>query len=216
MVEFKKSVVADLRASIPENTAGGFTQPFGGAVAVDVGQVSSNISNLKSEISDLRAARREVGAPRPQSDAGESAPSADRIAVTRADLERYRALCENPGVLAELARKLTSDSSLNLETDYLEFLEAKAAGADMNERTPIAGPRGLVTGNLRARTGPGLPVVDSLADEQRRIAQLRVRMQEIEAMHSAAKPAPPLSTEAADAIASDDTPDPAMPKNSLE
>jgi len=92
-----------------------------------------------------------------------------------------------------------------LETDYLEFLETKAAGADMNERTPIAGPRGLVTGNLRARPGPGLPAVDSLADEQRRIAQLRARMQEIEAIHSAAKPAPHLSDEVADAIACDDT-----------
>ena len=101
-----------------------------------------------------------------------------------------------------------------METDYLEFLETKAAGADMNERTPIAGPRGLVTGNLRARPpGAGLPTVDSLADEQRRIAQLRVRMQEIEAMHSVAKPAPLLSAEAADAIASDDTTDPATPQS---
>jgi hypothetical protein len=194
-VGFKKAILDELRASIPEKTVGELTPIFDNAGGVDVGQAPSHISNLKSEISDL---------------------SADRREVTRADLERYRALYENPGVLAELARKLTAGSSQDLETDYLEFLETKAAGADMNERTPIAGPRGLVTGNLRARTGPGLPAVDSLADEQRRIAQLRARMQEIEAMRSAAKPAPHLSDEVAHAIASDDTPDPAMPKNSLE
>jgi len=208
-VGFKKSILDNLRESIPENTAGP--------------------SELNSSLADqvvgrARWARRQcIGAPggralpRGSTTEGcyddklktlpvvEESPAEDRITVTRADLERYLALYENPGVLAELARKLTADSSRDLETDYLEFLETKAAGADMNERTPMAGPRGLVTGNLRARPGAALPAVDSLADEQRRIAQLRARMQEIEAMHSAAKPAPPLSVEAADAIASDDT-----------
>jgi hypothetical protein len=206
-VGFKKKILDDLRASIPENTTvpelfvkksnpGDLTSPLGSAGAVDVGRVSppANVSCG-------------VGAPRPQSEVKSEGSAEDRVAVTRADLERYRSLFANPGVLAELARKLTADSNRNLETDYLEFLETKAAGADMNERTPIAGPRGLVTGNLRARPGPGLSVVDSLADEQRRIAQLRARMQEIEAMHSAAKPAPPLSDEVAHAIASDDTTD---------
>jgi hypothetical protein len=185
-VEFEKAILDELRASIPEKVAAsGLSQE-----KVNVGQVSppANVSCG-------------VGTPRPQLEAR----SEDRISITRADLERYRALYENPGVLAELARKLTANSDRDLETDYLEFLETKAAGADMNERTPIAGPRGLVTGNLRARPGPGLPAVDSLADEQRRIAQLRARMQEIEAIHSAAKPAPHLSDEVADAIACDDT-----------
>jgi hypothetical protein len=196
-VGFKKAIMADLRASIPEKTVGDLSKKEIGGAATSAPSRSepSQISNLKSEISDLSAGRREV---------------------TRADLERYRALYTNPGVLAELARKLAADPGRDLETDYLEFLETKAAGADMNERTPIAGPRGLVTGNLRARTGPGLPTVDSLADEQRRIAQVRVRMQEIEAMHSAAKPASPLSAEAADAIASDDTTNPVGSENLLE
>ena len=196
-VGFKKAIMADLRASIPEKTAGDLSKKEIGGTATSAPSRSEplQIPNLKSEISDLNAGRREV---------------------TRADLERYRALYTNPGVLAELARKLAADPGRDLETDYLEFLETKAAGADMNERTPIAGPQGMVTGNLRARTGPGFQAVDNLADEQRRIAQLRARMQEIEAMHSAAKPAPSLSAEAADAIASDDTTDPAGSKNSLE
>ncbi|HSY54505.1 MAG TPA: TraM recognition domain-containing protein, partial [Opitutaceae bacterium] len=194
-VGFKKASMDDLRASISEKTAGDLSTKAIGEAATSAPSRSEplQISNLKSEISDFSAGRREV---------------------TRADLERYRALYENPGVLAEMARKLTADPGRDLETDYLEFLETKAAGADMNERTPIAGPQGMVTGNLRARTGPGLPAVDSLADEQRRIAQLRARMQEIEVMHSAAKPAPPLSAEVADAIASNDTTDPAGSENS--
>jgi hypothetical protein len=190
-VEFKKSIVADLRASIPEEIA------VPGATAKK--DIPSDLTML------FDSAAYGVRAPRPQSDTREKTPAEDRITVTRADLERYRELYSNPGVLAELARNLMADAGLDLETDYLEFLETKAAGADMNERTPIAGPRGLVTGNLRARPGPGLPAVDSLADEQRRIARLRARMQEIEAMHSAAKPAPGLSAEVADAIASDET-----------
>jgi hypothetical protein len=197
-VGFKKNILDDLRASIPEKT-------------VDDPRILSGIELVRNQAGALNVGRVPspanascgVGAPRPQSDSKEDVLSEDRITVTRADLERYRALYENPDVLAELARKLVADPGQDLETDYLEFLETKAAGADMNERTPIAGPQGLVMGNLRARTGPGLPTVDSLADEQRRIARLRARMQEIEAMHSAAKPAPLLSAEAADAIASD-------------
>jgi hypothetical protein len=203
-VEFKKAILENLRASIPEKAVGpalSEKSPASGdgqAAAIDVGGVASPRDQPQCG----------VRAPRPQED--------EFGAVTRADLERHRALYENPGVLAELARKLTADASLDLETDFLEFLETKAAGADMNERTPIAGPRGLVTGNLRARPGPGLPVVDSLADEQRRVAQLRALMRELETIRLAAGPVLPLSDEAADAIASDDTTDPAMPKNSPE
>jgi hypothetical protein len=198
MAGFKKNILDDLRASIPEETVddpkmlSGIELVGNQAGAINVGRVPSPANGSCG-----------VRAPHPQPDGKENVLSEDRITVTRADLERHRVLYENPGVLAELARKLVADPGQDLETDYLEFLETKAAGADMNERTPIAGPRGLVTGNLRARTGPGLPAVDSLADEQRRIARLRAWMQEIEAMHSAAKPAPLLSAEAADAIASD-------------
>ncbi len=248
-VEFKKGILADLRASITKNTAvseasaiksdpGVVTPPASGP-----GIDTNGPSDLGSSLADLavgRARRESVGASggdkcrnlvgdeckslvgrvlshdsniegcwggdkQKALSVREETPSEDRISVTRADLERYRALYANPGVLAELARKLTADSGLDLETDYLEFLETKLAGADMNERTPIAGPRGLVTGNLQARSGSGLPTVESLAEEQRRIAQLRARMQEIEAMHSAAKPAQPLRDEVAEAIASDDT-----------
>jgi hypothetical protein len=188
-VGFEKSILAGLRASVPENSvvAVPAEKPPASdewqAKATDVVRGHSEVSNLRSEISDLHP-------------------------VTRAGLERHRELYATPGVLAELARKLTADSRLDLETDYLEFLETRAAGAGMNERTPIAGPRGLVTGNLRARPGPDLPVVDNLADEQHRVVQLRTLMQELAAMHSAARPVPPLSDEAANAIAGDDTTDP--------
>jgi hypothetical protein len=140
-----------------------------------------------------------------QTEAREGVPAEDQIPITWADLERYRELYSNPGVLGELARKLMPDSSLDLETDYLEFLEAKAAGGDLNERMPIAGPRGLVTGNLRARSGLDFQVVDGVANEQRRIGRLRLWMQEFEALRSAvaAVSVSPVSEEAADTIARD-------------
>jgi hypothetical protein len=193
-VKFKKDLVDDFRASTLGNTAGDLIPIFGSAGAIDAGRVPPPANTSGG-----------VRVPRPQPDARKGALSEDQITITPSDLENYRALYANPGVVGELASKLMADRGLGLEINYLEFLETKAAGADMNERTSMAGPHGLVAGNLRARSGPGLPAVDSLADEQRRIGRLRIQMQELEALRSAIADVPvsPLGDEAADAIASD-------------
>ncbi|MGA3006976.1 MAG: TraM recognition domain-containing protein [Opitutaceae bacterium] len=212
-VEFKKDVLAALRDSVAKETADNLVRSLGDAGAMNTGRAPSEIPNLKSDLSDPHLVGYER-VPRLPPAIGEGGPSEDQFKVTRADLERHRSHYANPGVLAELARRSIVESSLDLATDYLDFLEAKAAGTDWNERTPMAGPWGLVTGNLRARPGPGLPVVDSLAEEQCRAAQVRACLREIDAVRSAAKTAPSLGDEAADAIAGDDTTDPAGPAGS--
>jgi hypothetical protein len=142
--------------------------------------------------------------------------SESRPACTGLDLERYRVLYANPAVIADLARKLTAAIGLNLETTYHEFLESKASGNDDNERATHAGPRGLVTGNLRARKEP-LPAPEmSFSDEQRRLTELKTRMDELEAIKKKAGETLQISDEALDGIADDSSPDPNMLKNILD